>query len=49
MMKDELINFLKENLTITIWQDYDGCNSKQINVELAIGEEIICTSQTYYD
>lgn len=49
MTKEELIDFLSENLTITIWQDYDGCDSKQINVELSIGEEIICTSRTYYD
>ena len=41
MNQEELIDFLKKNIRINIWCDYDGCNSPQVNVSLYIcGEEI---------
>ena len=41
MNKQELIKFLKENLEINIWCDYDRCDSAQVNVSLDLcGEEI---------
>lgn len=41
MNKDELIKFLKDNLKINVWCDYDGCGSPQVNVSLDLcGEEI---------
>jgi len=41
MNKDELIQFLKKNLKINVWCNYDGCDSPQVNVSLDLcGEEI---------
>lgn len=40
-LKDYLFKFLRENLKIEIWCDYDGCYSPQVNVSLNLcGEEI---------
>ena len=47
MSKEELISFLKENLSITVFCDYDGCNSPQVNVNLFLCGEEICTSSDY--
>lgn len=47
MTKEELIKFLKENLSITVWCDYDGCDSPQVNVALYLGEEEISKSSDY--
>lgn len=39
--KDYLFNFLRENLKVNVWCDYDGCGSPQVNVSLDLcGEEI---------
>ena len=39
--EDYLIEFLRENLKIRIWCDYDGCDSPRVNVSLELcGEEI---------
>lgn len=39
--KDYLFKFLKENLKINVWCDYDGCDSPRVNVSLDLcGEEI---------
>lgn len=43
MNKEELIQFLKENLKVEIWRDYDG----QVNVSLYLGDEKISTSSDY--
>ena len=47
MEKEELIKFLKENLKICVWCDYDGCDSPQVNVALYFGEEEISKSSDY--
>ena len=45
MDKQELIKFLKENLKVNIWCDYDGCDSPQVNVSIILcGEEIHSSS-----
>lgn len=47
MNKQELIEFLKENLSVNVWCDYDGCDSPQVNVGIYIGEEVINESSDY--
>ena len=47
MDKQELIQFLKDNLKINIWCDYDGCDSPQVNVSLYLGDEEISTASDY--
>ena len=47
MNKEELIQFLKKNLKVEIWCDYDGCDSRQVNVSLYLGDEKISTSSDY--
>jgi hypothetical protein len=47
MGKEELIKFLKENLSITVWCDYDGCDSPRVNVALYWGLEEISKSSDY--
>ena len=52
MNKEELIQFLKENLKVEIWCDYDGCDSRQVNVSLYLGDEkisIICNCERCRD
>ncbi len=49
MDKQELINFLKENLKIEIWCDYDGCDSARVNVGLYLCDEEINTSSDYIE
>ena len=45
MDKQELTQFLKENLKVNIWCDYDGCDSARVNVSIAIcGEEVHSSS-----
>jgi hypothetical protein len=40
-LKSCLFKFLRENLKINVWCDYDGCYSPQVNVSLDLcGEEI---------
>ena len=41
MNKEELIQFLKDNLKVTVWCDYDSCWSRHVNVSLCLGEEEI--------
>lgn len=39
--RDYLFKFLRENLKIDVWCDYDGCGSPQVTVSLDLcGEEI---------
>lgn len=47
MNKQELIQFLKENLTISVWRDCDGCDTPQVNVSLYLGGEEISKSSDY--
>lgn len=47
MNKQELIEFLKENLVVNVWCDYDGCGSPQVNVGIYLGEEVIDESSDY--
>ena len=47
MDKQDLIKFLKENLSVNVWCDYDGCDSPQVNVGIYIGDEIINESSDY--
>ena len=47
MNKQELIQFLKDNLKINIWCDYDGCDTPQVNVNLYLGDEEISTASDY--
>lgn len=47
MNKEELIQFLKENLKVEIWCDCDGCGSPQVNVSLNLGDEEISKSSDY--
>lgn len=47
MEKEELIKFLKENLSIVVWCDYDGCDSPQVNVAVNLCDEEISTSSDY--
>jgi hypothetical protein len=40
-LKGYLFKFLRENLKINVWCDYDGCYSPRVNVSLDLcGEEI---------
>ncbi len=47
MNKQELIKFLKENLKVKVWCDYDGCDSPQVNVSISICNEEIDNSSGY--
>lgn len=47
MNKEELIQFLRENLKVSVWCDYDGCDSHQVNVSLYLGDEEISKSSDY--
>lgn len=47
MTKEELIDFLKSNLKIEIWCDYDGCDSPQVNVSINLGDVEISQSSDY--
>ena len=47
MNEQDLINFLKENLKVNVWCDYDGCDSPQVNVGIYIGDETINESSDY--
>ena len=47
MSKEELIQFLKENLKVTIWCDYDGCYSPQVNVSVELCDETISECRDY--
>lgn len=47
MNKQELIEFLKENLKVDIWCDYDGCDSPQVNVSITLCNKEICSSRDY--
>lgn len=47
MNKEELIQFLKENLICNIWQDCDGCGSPQITVNIVLCGEVISESSDY--
>lgn len=47
MNEQELIKFLKENLKVNIWCDYDGCDSPQVNVSITICDEEIHSSSSY--
>lgn len=47
MTEQELIKFLKENLKVSIWCDYDGCNSPQVNVSIILCDEEIHSSSSY--
>ena len=45
MNQEDLIKFLKENLKVSVWCDYDGCDSPQVNVSIILcGEEIHSSS-----
>ena len=48
MTQEELIQFLKENLTITIWANNE-CSDMytEVNVAINLGDETITTSCTY--
>lgn len=47
MGKEELINFLKENLSIKVCCDYDGCDFPQITVSISLGTYLISKSSDY--
>lgn len=47
MDKQELIQFLKENLKVNVWCDYDGCDSPQVNVSITLCNEEIHSSSDY--
>lgn len=47
MNKHELIQFLKENLKVNIWCDYDSCDSPQVNVNITLCDEEINSSSDY--
>ena len=47
MDEKELIKFLKENLKVNIWCDYDGCDYPQVNVNITLCDEEICSSSDY--
>ena len=47
MMQQELIQFLKDNLRVEVWCDYDGCDYPLVNVQLMLGNEVISTSSDY--
>ena len=47
MNKQELMQFLKDKLKVTVWCDYDGCDTPQVNVSLYLGDEEISRSSDY--
>lgn len=47
MDKEELINFLEENLSINVECDYDGCGSPEVRVSISLGTHLICESSDY--
>ena len=47
MNKQELIKFLKENLKVNVWCDYDGCGSPQVNVSIILCDEEVYSSSDY--
>jgi hypothetical protein len=47
MDKEELICFLKENLSVNVECDYDGCDSPEITVSISLGTHLICESSDY--
>jgi hypothetical protein len=48
MSKEELIQFLKENLTVTIWADNECSDTlTEVNVAINLGDETISTSYAY--
>lgn len=48
MTQEELIQYLKENLTITIWSETECSDTAtEINVAINLGDETITTSCTY--
>jgi hypothetical protein len=48
MSKEELIQFLKENLTVTIWADNECSDTfTEVSVAINLGDETISTSCTY--
>ncbi len=46
MDKQELIQFLKENLKLKVWCDYNG-HSPRINVSILLCDEEIHSSRDY--
>lgn len=48
MTQEELIQFLKENITITIYADNECSDTlTEVNVAINLGDETISTSYTY--
>ena len=47
MNEQELIKFLKEKLKVSVWCDYDGCDSPQVNVSIFLCDEKIDESSDY--
>lgn len=47
MNEQDLIKFLKENLKVEIWCDYDGCDSPQVNVSVILCNKEIHSSRDY--
>jgi hypothetical protein len=47
MNKEELIQFLRENLKIEVWCGHDACDSHIVEVSLYLGDEEISTSSGY--
>lgn len=47
MNKKELIQFLKENMSISLING-TCCDSPYINVSIFIGDELICTSEDLF-
>lgn len=51
MNEQELVQFLKENLKVNVWCDYhnfnDGRGDPQVNVNISICDEEICSSSDY--
>lgn len=45
--EQDLIKFLKENLKVEIWCDYDGCGSPQVNVSVILCNKEIHSSSDY--
>lgn len=49
MNKEELIQFLKENLIVNVWVGRDGCGSPEIGVNIVLCDEKICENTDYLD
>lgn len=47
MDKEELIEFLKENLRVNVWCDYGGHGHPQVNVGIYLCDEKINESSDY--